>query len=242
LWAREDVEYTPDAAPCLVVRQMDASAAFARVRDRYRGRIDDVFESLTGRGLDAQQDHAIIRDLLALAPPGIDEVYALTVLGDALVDGRFSRIVVDPAPTGHLLRMLEMPGLALDWTHRLMRLMLKYQEVIGLGGAARDLLEFARRTRSLEAMLHDPSRSTLLVVALDESMVRAETERLAGTVRAQGIDVSAIVWNRLGANVQPLPTTIAARQVLAPDVTPPPIGARALREWAATWRDAALDR
>ncbi|MGH7621376.1 MAG: ArsA family ATPase, partial [Gemmatimonadaceae bacterium] len=178
-WARDDVEHTLGAAPCLVVRQMDAGAAFARVRDRYRDQIDSVFDSLTGRGIDVQQDHAIIRDLLALAPPGIDEVYALAVLGDALADGRFSRIVVDPAPTGHLLRMLEMPRLALDWTHRLMRLMLKYQEVIGLGDAARDLLEFAHRTRGLDALLHDSARCVLLVVALDEPIVRAETERLA---------------------------------------------------------------
>lgn len=241
-WAHDDVEHTLDAAPRLVVRQMDAGAAFARLRDRYRDRIDAVFDSLAGRGLDAQLDHAILRDLLALAPPGIDEVYALAVLGDALADARFSRIIVDPAPTGHLLRLLEMPALALDWTHRLMRLMLEYREVVGLGDAARDLLEFARRTRSLNAMLHDPSRCALLVVALDEPLVRAESERLAGMARNAGIGVDAVIWNRLRAEPQALPTTVAARQVLAPEVTPPPIGARALREWSASWRDAMSDR
>ena len=241
-WAQGDVEHTLDAAPRLVMRQMDAGAAFARVRDRYRDRIDAVFDSLAGRGLDVQQDHAILRDLLALAPPGIDEVYALAVLGDALADGRFSRIIVDPAPTGHLLRLLEMPALTLDWTHRLMRLMLEYREVVGLGDAARDLLEFARRTRSLNAMLHDPARCALLVVALDEPLVRVETERLAGMARNAGIGVGAVIWNRLRAEPQALPTTVAARQVLAPEVTPPPIGARALREWSASWRDAMSDR
>jgi arsenite-transporting ATPase len=241
-WARDDIEQTLEITPRLVVRQMDAGAAFARVRDRYRDRIDAVFDSLAGRGLDARQDHAILRDLMALAPPGIDEVYALAILGDALADGRFSRIVVDPAPSGHLLRMLEMPSLALDWTHRLMRLMLKYQEVVGLGDAAQDLLEFARRTRSLDAMLHDAARCVVLIVTLDEPIVRAETERLAGLVRASGIGVGAIIWNRLRADPQPLPTTVAARQVLAPEATPPPIGARALREWSASWRDAWLDR
>lgn len=241
-WAHDDVEHTLDAAPRLVVRQMDAGAAFARVRDRYRDRIDAVFDSLAGRGLDVQQDHAILRDLLALAPPGIDEVYALAVLGDALADGRFSRIIVDPAPTGHLMRMLEMPALALEWTHRLLRLMLEYREVVGLGDAAHDLLDFARRTRSLDAMLHDPARCALLIVALDEPLVRAESERLAAAARNAGIGVGAVVLNRLRAEPQALPTTVAARQVLAPEVMPAPIGARALREWSASWRDATSDR
>ena len=67
------------------------------------------------RGVSVAHDRAILRDLLALAPPGIDELYALSVLGDALHEGRFDCIVVDPAPTGHLLRPIEMPALALDW-------------------------------------------------------------------------------------------------------------------------------
>ena len=69
-----------------------------------------------------------------------------------------ARIVVDPAPTGHLLRLLEMPAIALDWTHRLMRLMLKYRDVVGLGDTARELLDFAKRTRALDALLARPRR------------------------------------------------------------------------------------
>ncbi|HVX40054.1 MAG TPA: TRC40/GET3/ArsA family transport-energizing ATPase, partial [Gemmatimonadaceae bacterium] len=119
-WAREDAEHRLAGVPRLVVRQMDAGAAFARVRDEYQERIDALFDALVGRGVDVAQDRAILRDLMALAPPGIDEVFALSVLGDALAEGRFARIVVDPAPTGHLLRLLDMPAVALDWSHRLM--------------------------------------------------------------------------------------------------------------------------
>ncbi len=114
-----------------------------------------------------------MRDLLALAPPGVDELFALSVLGDALADGRFARIVVDPAPTGHLLRLLEMPAIALDWTHRLMRLMLKYRDVVGLGDAAAELLDFAKRTRALDGLLHDRERAGVMLVTLDEPVVRA---------------------------------------------------------------------
>ncbi len=238
-WARIDVEHELAQVPRLVVRQMDAGASFARLRDEYQDRIDGLFDSLVGRGVDVQQDRAILRDLLALAPPGIDELFALSLLGDALAEQRFTRIIVDPAPTGHLLRLLEMPALALDWTHRLMRLMLKYREAIGLGETARELLDFAKRTRALDALLHNPDDCGLIVVALDEPVVRAETLRLAAAVRACGIDVAAIVWNRVTSEPSPLPATVSARQFFAEELHPPPVGAAALREWSRGWREVS---
>ena len=235
-WARGDVEAEIDEVPGLVVRQMDATAAFARLRETYQSHVDGLFDALVGRGVDVEADQAILRDLLALAPPGIDEVFALSILGDALADGRFTRIVVDPAPTGHLLRLLEMPGIALDWTHRLLRLMLKYREVVALGESAQDLLDFAQRTRALDTLLRNPVSAALVIVALDEPVVRAETTRLATVVRERGVDVSAVVWNRVKTTLLPLPATVAARQVCSEEVQPPPVGLSALREWAKTWR------
>jgi len=234
-WALADVEHSVGAVPSLVVRQMDATAAFTRLREQYQTRIDALFDALLGRGLDVEQDRGIVRDLLALAPPGIDEVFALSVLGDALADGRFARIVVDPAPTGHLLRLLDMPAIALDWTHRLMRLMLKYRDVVSLGEGAQDLIDFAKRTRALDALLHDAARTSVVVVTLDEAVVRAETVRLVAAIRERGIDVAALIWNRVTHAPEPLPPERAVPQFCAVDASPPPIGVAALRNWARTW-------
>jgi arsenite-transporting ATPase len=235
-WARADVEHQVGDVPGLVVRQMDATAAFTRLRGEYEERIDGLFDALVGRGLDVQHDRAIVRDLLALAPPGIDELFALSLLGDALAEQKFSRIVVDPAPTGHLLRLLEMPALALDWSHRLMRLMLKYRDVVGLGETAQELLDFARRTRALDALIHDRSRCGLVIVALDEPVVRAETERLSAAVQSRGVDVIGLLWNRVDRARAPLPASVAGRQVLAEETSPPPISVTSLRKWRHTWR------
>ena len=235
-WAHADVEHEVAGVPGLVVRQMDATAAFTRLRDEYQERIDALFDALVGRGLDVQHDRAIVRDLLALAPPGIDELFALSLLGDALAEQRFSRIVVDPAPTGHLLRLLEMPALALDWTHRLMRLMLKYRDVVGLGETAQELLDFARRTRALDALIHDHAQCGLVIVALDEPVVRTETERLSAAVQSRGVDVIALLWNRVEQTPDPLPASVAGRQLCAQEIDPPPIGVKALRQWLRSWR------
>ena len=222
----------------LSARQMDASAAFARLRDEYRQRVDALFEGLVARGVDLAHDRAIARDLLALAPPGIDEVYALSLLADALFASRYGRVVVDPAPTGHLLRLLEMPRLALSWSHQLLRLMLKYKETVGLGDAANDLLAFAKNLRALDTILRDSQRCALVVVTLAEPVVQEETRRLVGELARREVSVSAIVLNRAGSAPDAdlaLPTARGAMHFEAPSVEPPPVGTDALRRWLNTW-------
>jgi hypothetical protein len=130
-----------------------------------------------------------------------------------------------------------MPAIALDWTHRLMRLMLKYREAVGLGAAAEELLAFAKRTRALDALLRDAGSAGVLIASLDEPVVRAETARLATAIAALGVDVIGIVWNRAKVTVSPLPESRAPRQFCADHASPPPIGVAALRAWSHSWRE-----
>jgi arsenite-transporting ATPase len=229
-----DEDVSVDGVPQLFARQMDATAAFARLRTEYQTRVDALFDALVARGVDMTHDRAIARDLLSLAPPGVDEVYALSLLSDALFENRYACVIVDPAPTGHLLRLLEMPQLALTWTHQLMRLMLKYKDVTGLGETARELLDFSKNLRAVDALLRDSARCALVLVTLDEPVVRAETERLAHEVRARGVSISGVVLNR-ATTPAALPAAEAPVHLQAPAVQPPPVGVDALRRWSDSW-------
>ena len=152
-----------------------------------------------------------------------------------MAEARFDVIIVDPAPTGHLLRLLEMPSLALDWSHRLLRLMLKYREVVGLGETAEELLAFAKRTRAVRDLLADGQRAGLLVVALDEPLVRGETSRLIAAVAARGVAVIGLLWNRAGRMPLPLSLPTPIPQLVSGEVAPPPVGITALRRWREGW-------
>lgn len=217
-------------------RQMDATIAFERFRASYADRVDAMFDRLMTGALNLAHDRAIARDLLALAPPGIDELYALVTLGELLAEGRYVTVIVDPAPTGHLLRLLEMPALALSWTHRLMRLMLEYKEVAGLGEAAKAVLDFAKRTRALSALMANPEHTSIVVVANDEPLVRDESVRLIDACRRRGVAVGGVLWNRATLPLRPLTGKDTPRQFLAPLGSPPPRGTSALRAWCAAWR------
>jgi arsenite-transporting ATPase len=219
---------------------MDAESAFRELRDRYRDRIDALFDSIMGRSVDIVHDRVIVRDLLALAPPGVDELYALALLGDALEAGGYARIIIDPAPTGHLLRLLEMPTLAIEWSHRLMRLIMKYKDVAGLGEAAQELVNFSRRTRVLEALLHDESRAGVVLVSLNEPVVVAETARLALRLASTGVAIVGDIRNRVREAPRPDDAVRAAALtqsfVLAPELDPPPVGVAAIRDWCERWQ------
>lgn len=220
-------------APGLWARQANATAAFAEMQKAYRQRVDAVFDRLIGAGFDAAHDRKILQDLFALAPPGIDELYALATIGETLAAGQFDTIIVDPAPTGHLLRLLETPALALDWSHRIMRLALKYKEIASFTETMGDILTFAQRTRAVRDLLADPARSTVILVTLDEPLVRSETERLTVAVATLGLTVGAVIWNR--SNL-PLSASGAVPQFAAPEESPSPRGLAALKQWYSRWR------
>jgi arsenite-transporting ATPase len=242
-WATASAQAV-DGVSGLFAWQMDATTAFNELRDRYQTRIDELFGSLVGKGINVAHDRAILRDLLALAPPGIDELYSLASLGETLEAGEYHTIIVDPAPTGHLMRLLEMPALALDWSHRLMRLILKYKELIGLGEVAEELLAFSRRTRHFEQLLQDPSRAGAVLVTLEEPLVRSETVRLASALAATQLTVVGVVHNRVASSrvSGDFPSDLPGSQLFAPTSETPLVGADAIREWSRRWKVDAVDR
>jgi hypothetical protein len=77
----------------------------------------------------------------------------------------------------------------------------------------------------------------VLIAALDEPVVRAETVRLAAAIESLGVSVIGVAWNRVTIPVSPLPEFSAPRQFCAGYVSPAPIGAEALRGWARSWRE-----
>ena len=64
-----------------------------------------------------------MQGLVDLAPPGVDELMAMSDVIASLdltnAKGAYNVIVVDTAPTGHAMRLLEMPALVQNWTQAL---------------------------------------------------------------------------------------------------------------------------
>lgn len=208
--------------------QIDAEAEFRRVREQYR---EEVLAALERIGLsgDAALDRRVIDALFELAPPGIDEFAALAALLNAAGDDEL--VIIDSAPTGHFLRLLTMPDMALDWTRQLMRIIVKYRAAGAAGHAAESLLQTARELRALQHELRDTDRTAVVIVTLNEPMVAAESHRLDAALQEAGVAVVAALTNRVPAGVR-----ARSGSIRAPTTEPPPVGAAALREFVRAWK------
>lgn len=212
----------------LRAHQVDARAAFDAWRAEYRADVAAVFERL-GISESVALDRQVLESALDLAPLGMDEIVALGDMIDATERGE--TLIIDTAPTGHFLRLLEMPQLALDWTHALLRILLHHGAAGSLDDVSRRVLAFAKRLKVLRSTLADPERAAVFVVTLDEPMVRAETERLREALRSADIPEAAVLVNRAHAQS----SFAASRVVRAPDCGQAPVGAAALRAFLDAW-------
>jgi arsenite-transporting ATPase len=251
----DDAERALPGFPALRAREIDAEALFQDRRQRYLESIDALFDSLQGGSrFDAAYDRAVARDLIDLSPPGLDEIFGILSVSEALLpsDGRapkYDLVVVDTAPTGHALRLLQMPTKALEWVHTLLAILLKYRKVTGLGGLAADLLDLARQMRQFLDLLHDRNQTRLVAVTRAAQLPRLETVRLLDAVAKMKIAVSAVLVNAVTMGICAQCRRAAAAQrreiqalvgnrpkLLAREFAPPPRGIGELRRWGRTWQ------
>ena len=75
-----------------------------------------------------------------MAPPGLDEIMALTRIMEFLARDSYDLFVLDCAPTGHLIRLLELPDLINEWLKAFFNLFLKYERILRLPGFAEELV------------------------------------------------------------------------------------------------------
>ena len=248
----------PRAPAGLRARELDADRALARMRERYRGAVEDTFDSLLrGSRFDVAYDRQALHGLMDLAPPGLDELFAVLSIIEALVERQppCDIVVLDAAPTGHALRLLEMPATALAWVHALLAILLKYREIVGLGEVATELVATARRLRELTALLADSERARVVAVTRAAALPQRETARLLARLHQLRIAVPAVLVNALTSGScrccrrarrverQVLAALCRGRgtrrrawsMISAPAVAPPPRGVAGLERWTRTW-------
>ncbi|PSQ15531.1 arsenic-transporting ATPase [Halobacteriales archaeon QS_8_69_26] len=187
LWA---VEIDPDAA-------VEDAAVFS---EDGGGPLGGLGEMLGGDG----------GNPLSGGMPGADEAAAFQQLLGLLDDDRFDRVVVDTAPTGHTLRLLELPDVMDSMVGRFLAFRERMSGMMdGLSGMfggdapdpdeedLDDLRELADRIERLRAVLRDPARTDFRVVMVPEEMSVMESERLLERLHEFEIPVGTVVVNRV---------------------------------------------
>ena len=154
-------------------------------------------------------------------PPGVDEIVALTKIfqyaDEKLPNGnpKYERIIIDTAPTGHTIRLLQLPAFLNSVTGKLIKFRAKlmgaletFKGLFGggdnaaatLGGALSRIEELQTNVARVKATLTDPSKTQFVVVTIPTSLAVAESKRLVTSLRGEGIRVSTILCNQIVAD------------------------------------------
>jgi arsenite-transporting ATPase len=176
--------------------QINADAGLAELNERYTVEINEVFDSfLAGSGMEVAFDREVMLELISLVPPGLDEIISLISLMDLLEAGKYDHVVLDTAPTGHMLRLLEMPGLAMDWFRTFFRLLLKYRGVVTLTKTAQLMVGMFKGVKKVQEHLVDPRQTEFVAVTIPEAMGILETGRFLAALAQMQIPCRRLIVN-----------------------------------------------
>lgn len=167
--------------------------------------------------------------LLGGTMPGADEAAAMQQLLSYLDDDRFDRVVVDTAPTGHTLRLLELPEVMDTMVGRIISMRERIGQMMdglkgmfggeeGEEGDLADLEALRERIERLRETLRDPTRTDFRIVLVPEEMSVLESKRLLARLSEFGIPVGTVVVNRVMENLADVAPEVDDEPFLSPDL------------------------
>jgi arsenite-transporting ATPase len=160
-----------------------------------------------GGSAEAEAFAGMFRDMAGKFP-GIDEVVSFLELMAMVRSLDFDVIVFDTAPTGHTLRLLQLPSVMRSTLSTfsslggMMPLVSSVGAMLGMdigatGGFEQDMAAKQQLSEEIQTMFRDPKQTTFVCVCIAEILSMYETERLVQELRRDGIDTHNLVVNQL---------------------------------------------
>ncbi|HEY9762458.1 MAG TPA: ArsA family ATPase [Trichocoleus sp.] len=182
----------------LTAQEVDAHIVLDDFRQEY---LWELAEMMSGdvdedSGMQLAYGPQAWRQIVTQALPGIDEMLSLITVMDLLERDEQQLIILDTAPTGHLLRFLEMPTALGDWLAWIFKLWIKYKDVVGRVELMGRLRTLRQRVMKAQEKLKDAQYTEFVGVVQDQSAILAEAQRLTQTLTTMGISQQYVVHNR----------------------------------------------
>lgn len=178
----------------LTAMEIDGRAEFETLKEQYAEELEGWLGDISPN-IDLTFDREVMERILDLSPPGIDEVMAFTLAMELLVQGKYDALILDSAPTGHLIRLLELPELIDQWLKVFFNLFLKYKRIFRLPKISQRLVKMSKELKQLRTVMEDPEQSALYPVSILTEMALEETKDLVTACGRIGLHVPAIFFN-----------------------------------------------
>jgi arsenite-transporting ATPase len=180
--------------PGLTALEIDAQAEFRALKQLYSQELRFFLRSLLPK-MDLAFDREAMERIVDLSPPGLDEVMALLRAMELCNQNHYRTLVLDSAPTGHLIRLLETPELVDRWLRAFFSLFLKYNRIFRLPKVSQRLVEMSKDLKRLRALLADPAQCALYGVAILTDMAFEETKDLWAAARRMQVNAPLLFLN-----------------------------------------------
>lgn len=187
-----------DGVGNLFALELDSRKALARFREKNTPMIAKIAD----RGTMFDRDD--IEDFLKLTLPGMDELMAIIEIIELMKVRKFGLVIVDTAPAGHTIRMLQTPAQMKNWVKTLDMMMDKYRFIFTTfaGRYKRDecdrfIDDMDEDVAMAKRMLTDAERTEFVLVTTPEEMAIDASIRLLSTLRKQHIPVRNLIVNRI---------------------------------------------
>ena len=180
--------------PGVEAMEIDSESEFQALKKEYAGDMQKFLESISGN-FDLTFDREVLERILDLSPPGLDEVMGLTRVMALLASGGYGVLVLDSAATGHLIRLLELPGIVDQWLKAFFDLFLKYPQIFRLTRFSQELVSMSKNLKSFRRLLTDPARSAIYAVSIPTELAFEETRDLLAACARLGVSVPGLFLN-----------------------------------------------
>jgi arsenite/tail-anchored protein-transporting ATPase len=190
-----DTESQVKGTKGLYARELDSRAWFNALRKRVKEATDAVFESAGNKG-EVAYDREVLKNLFDSAPVDVDDLAALSALSDALIQERFKRIVVDPSPSGEVVRLVQLPDAVRPWLSALLGVLVKYRSK-GMGELADLVSLLIKKVKRFEEALLSTNEVRFIVVSRGEELAIPKTERLVQYLQSRKLAVERVLVNRV---------------------------------------------
>lgn len=197
---------TPIASvPRLSALEIDPQGAAQAYRDRIVGPVRGVLPDEVVKGIEEQLSGACTTEIAAF-----DEFTGL--LTDSTLTAGFDHIIFDTAPTGHTIRLLQLPG---AWSGFLETGKGDASCLGPLAGLEKQRTQYKAAVEALA----DPNRTRLVLVARAQAATLREANRTHQELAAIGLSQQYLVINGVlpvdALHDDPLAAAIHAREALA---------------------------
>lgn len=191
------LSHEPQAiTPNLSAQEIDAETLLDGFREDYLWELAEMMSGDSGDGaIQIAYGPQAWRQIVAQALPGIDEMLALLTVMELLESGEQDLVVLDTAPTGHLLRFLEMPTALGDWLAWIFKLWIKYQDSVGRVEFMGRLRNLRKRVMAAQKKLQNPDHTEFIGVMQANRAIVAEAARLSQSLVDMKVHQRYVVQN-----------------------------------------------